>query len=379
MFSLERKIHSQKIPHLEKISGIVGNVFNILAKENIAIKGGFAKIILGEILKSEGIIKENLALGFKGKTDLDLLITSPELKKENLDLMAKKIGNLKEKFSKLDINLDEEDVELKEGDLKDIKFITKFLESRDLTINEVIFLPGLRTLFFTDKCLRDTTNAVGILAANKPETTKRDCGRLSASFYGMTRLIRFLVEKKVKSIYLPNWWVRSNKQESDESKRGILEAYNLILIERYKDNESLQYRFMKIMNGLSITNLKDFEKFKKQQEMLFEISRGKKFLLKERSFKEAQEESLSEKEKREKIESEAIKKKKTCSHGKKIKFICNHCAWRCVIMKCLSCNLIEIIPQGKSTPFPLDDLFCNKNFINADVYWDKNGFFQVTF
>jgi hypothetical protein len=248
-----------------------------------------------------------------------------------------------------------------------------------LTINEVIFIPKLQTLFFTDKCLRDTINAVGILTAYNPKTLRRDCGRIIASSWGMARLIRFLTERKVKSIYLPNWWVVSNKEEAEKRGQGVLGTYSLILIERYKDNESFQWRLMKILKGLSITNLKKFDTFKKEQEMRFEALRGKKFILKKRSFKQVQEELILEEEKRKKMEMEMEKKKKSCSHGKKIKFICHHCPWHCAIIKCINCGEVEIIPKGKSTPFPLDDLFCNKNFIKADVYWDKNGFFQAPF
>jgi len=373
MFSLERKIHTLKIPFSKGLTGIVREVLEILAKEDLTIKGGFAKIILGEILKSEGKIKKNLALGYEGKTDLDLLITISGSIKENIDRIAEKMWKLKEKFFNLGVNLDEKDVEVIEGNLKDIKFIKQFLESRDLTINEVIFIPKFETLFFTDKCLRDTVNAVGILAANKPETLWRDYGRIIASPYGMVRLIKFLTEKKVNFIYLPNWWVLSNKQEAEKMRRGIFGAYGLILMERYKDNESLQFHFMKILNSLLITNLKKFETFKKEQEIFFETSRGEEFLLEKKSFKEILEEKLL-KEKRKENENE-LKKKEACPHKNKIKFICEHCYWRCAITRCKDCGWLEIIPKEKLSSCPTDELFCNKNFIKADVYWDKNGFF----
>lgn len=375
MFSLERKIYTLKIPFLKTLSGVVRNIFEILAKENIAVKGGFAKIILGEVLKSQGKIKKNLALGYKSETDLDLLITFSGSRKDNIEKISKKIYNLKEKFSKLGINLDEADVEALKGNLNDIEFIREFLESRDLTINEVIFIPSSETLFFTDKCLRDTINAVGILAANKVGTLKRDCGRIIASPYGIVRLIRFLIEKKVNSIYLPNWWVRSNKDEAERLGKPTLEAYGLILIERYKNKESLQLRFMKTLNDLSITNLKNFNTFKKEQELMFEAWRKKKFTLKKRSFREIQKELFQEELRRKRIERQAEKKRKLCPHKKKIKFICEYCPWQCAIIKCLDCGLVEVIPKGKSTPFPIDSLFCNKNFIEGNVYWDKLGFF----
>lgn len=375
MFSLGRKIYTFKIPFLKSLNGIIREVFEILKEENITIKGGFAKILLGEILKSKGKIKENLAFGYEGKTDLDLLLAISAFRMERIEKIAEKISNLKEKFLKMEVNLDEKDVEIIEGNLRDIKFIRKFLESRDLTINELIFIPKFETLFLTDKCLRDTINAVGILAANKPETIWRDCGRIIASPYGIVRLIKFLTEKKVNFIYLPNWWVLSNKREAEKMKRGILGAYGLILMEKYEDNEVLQLRFMKILNNLSITNLKRFETFKKEQEMLYEASRGEEFFSEKKSFKEIQEEKLLEEEKRKKRKSESEKKKETCPHKNKRKFICEYCPWRCAIIKCRECGGLEIIPKEKSSPYPIDELFCNKNFIEADVYWDKNGFF----
>lgn len=276
---------------------------------------------------------------------------------------------------KLGVNLDEKDVEVIKGDLNDIKFIRKFLQSRDITINEVIFVPSLETLFFTDKCLRDTQNATGILSANHVGTLRRDFGRIIASPRGMTRLIRFLTEGKIKSIYLPNWWVVLNKEEAERSKQGVLRAYGLVLTERYKDEKSLQMRFMKILNELAITNLKNFDTFKKEQEILFELSREEKFLLEKKSFKEIQEGILSGKGEREKIKIELKKKRESCRHKDKTKIICGHCAWRCAITKCSDCDWVEIIPSGEKAPYLIDDIFCNSNYLKADVYWDKNGFF----
>lgn len=377
MLSLNRKIYTLKVPFLKSLDGTVREVFEVLKEENMAIKGGFAKIILGEILKSEGKIKENLAFGYEGKTDLDLLFAAPDFKKEKINEIAKKVNNLKEKFLKLGVNLDEKDVEIMKGDLKDINFIKTFLESRDLTINELIFIPRIETLFFTDKCLRDTINAVGILAANKPGTIWRDCGRLMASPYGMVRLIKFLTEKKVNFIYLPNWWVLSNKREAEKMKRGIFGAYGLFLIEKYKKNEVLKFRFMKILRDLSITKLKKIETFEEEQKLLFEVSRKKEFIPEEKSFQEIHETKLKDEEERKKKEIELKKRQEFCSHGMKAKFICDHCHWNCAIIKCRKCGFVEIIPKGKKIPWPIDELFCNENFIEADVYWDKNGFFPT--
>jgi hypothetical protein len=374
---LRRKINSIKIPSLKNLSGLVGKVIEILAKEEIIVKGGFAKIILGELLKAEGKIENNLALGYKSETDLDLVITFSGSKKKNIDIITTKVKDLKEKFMKLGVDLDEKDIEMKRGNLKDSKYISKFLQSRDLTINEVIFIPSQETLFFTDKCLRDTINSAGILAANHPGTLRRDCGRIIASPRGMVRLIRFLIEKKVTSIYMPYWWVRSNKEEAERMQQGVLGAYGLALIDRYKRNEVLQLRLMNILNNLNITNLKNFETFKKEQEILFEGSRGEKFVLKKRSFEDIQEDITSGKERRELSRKKLKEKRKKCSHERKKQFFCENCYWHCKIIKCLDCDAVAITPKGQSKPFLIDDLFCNKNLIRADVYWDKNGFFQT--
>ena len=81
----------------------------------------------------------------------------------------------------------------------------------------------------------------------------------------------------MKSIYLPNWGIQAIKEEVESKKEAILGAYGLILIERYKESEFLEQSLMKNLNSLSITNLKKFESFKKEQELLFELSRKEKF------------------------------------------------------------------------------------------------------
>jgi hypothetical protein len=375
MPSLRRKIYTLKTTFFKNLSGTVKEVIEVLMEENVAIKGGFAKIILGEILRNKGKIKENLALGPESETDLDLLITFSGSRKDSIDITAERTDILSKKLSNLGINLDNKDLEMMKGNLDDIKFIRKFLQNRDLTINEVIFIPKQETLFLTDKCLRDTISGVGILSANKVGTLRRDCGRIIASPHGMVRLIRFLVEKKVNSIYLPYWWILSNKEEAEKMEKGILGAYGLILLDRYKNNEIFQLRFMKTLNSMSITNLKKFDTFKKEQEILFEVSRGEEFKFKQKSFREIQNELLQEKERRKETKNELKNKRETCSHKNKRKFICEHCLSYCTILKCPDCDWVKVSPKGKPEPASLDDLFCNRNFIQANVYWDKNGFF----
>jgi len=204
---------------------------------------------------------------------------------------------------------------------------------------------------------------------------RRDCGRIIASPRGMARLIRFLVEGKARSIYLPRWWVESNKEEAERLEKGILGTYGLLLVERYKENEFLQSKFMKILNDLSITNLKKFETFKKEQILLFEAGSGEKFEIKKRTFKEVQEEMLKKEEMKKTQRKEEKEKREKCLHKEKKIFTCFHCNWKCEIAKCPNCNWVEITPKGSSKPFPLDEIFCNKNFIQANVYWDKDGFF----
>lgn len=373
---LGRRIYTLDCSFLRELPGEIGRVIEILSKENVGVMGGFAKILLGEILIAQGKIKENLALGYKSEVDLDLVMPFSGSRRKSIDKISEKIKILQEKLSAIGVNVDEEDVRLFKGNFRDRKSLKRFLESFDLTMNELIFIPSQLALFLTDKCLRDTINGVGILSANHPGTLRRDYGRIIASPRGMARLIRFLVEGKVRSIYLPRWWIESNKEEAKRLRKGVLGTYGLLLIERYKENEFLQAKFMKILNDLSITNLRNFDLFKKEQLSLFEAERGEKFEVKKRTFKEIQEEMLKKEEAREIQRKEAKKEREGCSHKEKKVFTCDFCNWRCKIEKCLNCDWCKITPKGSSEPFPLDSIFCNKNFIKANVYWDKNGFFS---
>jgi len=345
------------------------------AKEKMGVMGGIAKILLGEILKAQGKIRENLALGYKSEVDLDLVMPFSGSRRQSIDRMVEKIKELQNRLADIGVDVDEEDVKLFKGNFEEMKSLRKFLENFDLTINELVFIPSQLTLFLTDKCFRDTINGVGILSANHPGTLRRDCGRIVASPRGMARLIRFLVEGKVKSIYLPRWWVESNKEEAERLEKGVLGTYGLLLTERYKNNEFLQMKFMKILNDLSITNLKKFETFKKEQLLIFEIERDEKFEIKKRTFKEVQEEMLEKEEAKETQRKEKKGKREECFHKEKKVFTCDFCNWRCKVEKCLNCDWSQITPKGNLKPFPLDLIFCNKNFIKANVYWDKNGFF----
>jgi hypothetical protein len=132
---------------------------------------------------------------------------------------------------------------------------------------------------------------------------------------------------------------------------------------------------MKILRDLSITNLKTIEAFEAEQTLLFRASRKKEFVPEKKTFREIQEAKLREEEKRKRREIELKRKQERCTHKIKIKFLCDYCHWSCAIIKCQKCGFVEIIPKGKTKPWPIDELFCNKNFIKADVYWDKNGFF----
>ncbi|MGQ9507714.1 MAG: hypothetical protein ACUVTB_07685 [Candidatus Bathycorpusculaceae bacterium] len=377
MLTLRRRIYTLDCSFLKEFPGKIGKVIEILAKENVGIMGGFAKILLGEILKSQGRIMENLALGYKSEVDLDLVTPFLGPKRENIDKISKRIKELQKKLLGIGVDVDEEDVKLFEGNFEDRESLRKFLESFDLTMNELVFIPSQLTLFLTNKCFRDTISGVGILSANHPGTLRRDCGRIIASPRGMARLIRFLVEEKVKSIYLPHWWVESNKEEAERLGKGVLGTYGLLLAERYKDNEILQTKFMKILNDLSITNLKKFETFKKEQLLLFEAERGEKFEIKKRTFKEVQEEMLEKEELKEIQKKEEKEKREECSHREKKVFTCHYCHWECKIEKCLNCDRSQITPKGWLKPAPLDAIFCNRNLIKANVYWDKNGFFPI--
>ncbi len=383
LIPLKRKISRIEIDEKEMMKLLPKKIIKVLEvlapTKNIIIKGGFAKAILGQILKNEKKIKKNRAIenAWEKPLDIDLILTFTGTKKKNLTLLNEKVIELKEKLKKTGFELSSRDIELIKGGLNNERTIRKILETREMTINEVILVPEEKQwfLYHTDKAHRDTINSVAMLTVNNPPTVRYDYGRLITSPYGTIRLIRFFIEEKVETIYLPRWWIERNNKEAEKASRPKLASYGLILVERYAEFPKLQTKLMKILNEFELTNANNFDEYKKEQEILFQKYSGKKFkLIKETSFEQLQR-ALSKKQEQQMSRRRERKELRTaCSHFVE-SFICSHCDQACTIKYCVKCSKIEITPKKEKKPLHIYELFCNKRFITADPYWDKQGFF----
>ena len=373
---LRRKVYEHEIKVYE-MPVEIQEVMKLLDNESyLAVKGGYAKMVLGEILKQQGKNPEAVAHPKGTYLDLDIVLTFVGTKRKNLDVLDERVAALTEKLSGIDIELNPADVETIKGNLDNQKTIVRFLESRDLTINEVIAVPkknGSWTLYYTDKCYRDTLNGSGIIGANGSSVARIDAGRWIAGPYGITRLLRFLIEGKVNKIYLPQWWIDLNNKEAKKMNRENLGSYGMILCRRYEDNPHLQKKMMFYLNKLGITDIKNFKKYMEEQELFFQLHTNEKFSFSDdRPFIDIQKHLEKKDAERMQSYQERKKVRESCVHKTKT-FVCEHCAKKCIIKKCAYCTMFEVTHQNEI--IPPNNLLCNHNFRTASVHWDKNGFF----
>lgn len=364
----------------DKIKG----VFKLLGEEQyFGVKGGYSKILFGELLRQKRAGKEifnNRALGGDGvSVDLDIVINYIGSLKNALPKLVERVDDLTEKLQEIGIHLNGADVEPREGNVADKKFLRNFLSSRDLTMNEIIAVPiatGDWKLCFTDLCYRDTVNGAGILSPNGKGTLRWDYGRLVPTPSGITRLIRFLTEGKVKSIYLPQWWIERNNQEAERIGKEKLGTYGLILCQRYLNKPSLQTKLMRTLRKLELTDIPNFQDYLREQETFFQLwNKNGTFQFNEkRTFKEVQE-HLKDKQKKGKTGLEQRQSQQEHCMHQNIKVIkCNYCGKHCTIKVCEDCKLMNAFMGKSIKPVKLLNLLCNRNLINGTVYWDKQGF-----
>ncbi|MCP6717930.1 MAG: hypothetical protein KJI70_00065 [Patescibacteria group bacterium] len=385
LLPLKRKISRIEIDKKESLSLFPKKIIKVLEvlsqEKNMIIKGGFAKAILGQILKNEGKIKKNMALENEKDElpDIDLILTFTGTKNKSLPALTQKTKQLTEKLKTIEFELNNRDIELIKGTPENERMIRRILESRDITINEIVLVPkekgGYWVLYHTDKALRDTISAVGVITLNSPNNRYFDYGRIRASFYGLTRLIRFLTEGKVKYIYLPSWWIERTKKKAKEENKLNLGLYGTILAQKYKNSLKLQKRFMTILNDLGLTSIKNFKDYEKEQSQWFESKIGKKFEVdKTTAFEEVQKQYAEKKERYMGVKQRRKQLQTSCSHFIE-SFKCIYCPENCKIKYCSKCKKLEVTPKKSEKPVGLYQLPCNKSFVNSDFYWKKDAFY----
>ncbi len=375
---LRRKVYTHQIESGE-IPEEVREALELLGGEShLGIKGGHAKTVMEEILRQQGKNPKSRSRPSGIGMDLDIVLTFVGTRKKSIDMLDERVRELTEKLLETGIELNPADVETLKGNLSSEKILQRFLESRDVTINESILVPkqGEWCLFYTDKCFRDTLNGIGILAANGSGTTRIDAGRKIAGPLGIVRLLRFLIEGKVNRIYLPQWWIDLNNKEAKRMHRESLGGYGPILGRRYRGKPVLEEKMMLYLNKLGLTDIRNFERYMEEQEIFFQFHTGNKFSFNDkRSFREIQEHFMRKEEERTTSYQERKTARDICSHETVSTFVCGYCPRKCLIKKCADCTAFEVIPENSPIPVSPAELLCSHNFKTASVYWDEQGFF----
>ena len=375
---LRRKVFRHEVEPGE-IPGEIREVLELLSDEPYSgVKGGYAKMVLENVLREQGKNPKGRSHPNGTDLDLDIVLTFVGTRKKSIDMLDKRVDGLIEKLSGISVKLNPADIETLKGSFGNEKTIQKFLESRDVTINETILIPsqGKWTLHYTDKCFRDTLDGTGILSVNGSGTTRIAAGRQIAGPYGIVRLLHFLIEKKVDKVYLPQWWIDLNNKEAKIIHKEVLGGYGPILGRRYRGKPALEERMMLYLNKLGLTDIRNFEKYMEEQELFFQFHTGNKFSFNdERSLKEVQEHLVKKEEEKTISYQERKAARDTCSHETISTFVCGHCPRKCIIKKCDNCTAFEIVPGNSSVPVLSAELLCSHNFRTASVYWDEEGFF----
>lgn len=371
------KIEALRMPeNVKKVFVLLGN------EKNIGVKGGHAKLLLQVLLRQYGEIRGSRncrAQGYDGVPfDLDIILACKNMSDEALaEIQEQRVNPLIEKLQGT-IGLKGKNIEARQENITDDKFINDYLQRQDMTINEIIAIStgnGSWKLCFTDKCRRDTINGAGILSANSKNTVRWHNGVMITSQKGTTRLIQSLVESKVESIYLPQWWIDKNREEALRLHKENLGYYGFLLCQRYLKNPILQRKLMTILKNLKITDISDFAEFYNEQSNAAKLFNSDFHYNPDMTFLENQQYIKKQKEERKVSRKKLREQKKECEHKQVETTICEGCQWKCKIWKCQECNSTKIKP-GHSEFFVknFSELLCNKNFVSGNWYWNKPGF-----
>lgn len=378
----ERKIFKAVID-INELPEPIGKVLKILSDEKqLVVKGGFAKAIFEWCLLRNGEKPRTNALRslLNNNTDLDIVFIFFD--KEDRDMLTEKFDAVQAKLAAGGVELLGSDVEIirNKRHLNDDGFAEKIFSTRDLTINEVVVISSHEkdkwTLYCTDVCYRDTLNGVGVLSGNTKSTVWYSAGRMVPTNHGLFRLLKFLIDGKVKKIYLPQWWVDINISEAQRQGHNNLGAYGLLLAQKYADKPELAQKMMSYFNSLRIEESSDFKEYMHDQENSFQNSSNMSFDFNpDRPFKDVLQHYRDKEDKRVQKQHARRINREECDHYMEM-IECDKCKMNCKIEECIKCKLIKTTPSGWDKP--IDDfkrLLCNYNWKYAKVYWDKEGFF----
>ncbi len=375
---ISRELYSATIGLEEMPKNIRNQLIRVTPRDNAIFHGGIAKALFGLFLIMERIIKKSVPLDvlLEGRTLPDIVMFYSGEKNIN-DLEARYM-DLKDRFAGVGIELNPSDVDAAQGSIDNKKSVEQYLLKSDLTINEVLAIPDTSgyTIVYTDKCKRDTIRNVGILSGGGVGTYRIDCGRMIGSNAGITRLFKFLVEEKVEQIYLPHWWLELNALEAKRLGQETLGGFALVLLEKYRNDKKLQQKIMKMLVGLNVTDIVDYNRYLEEQKLLFEHRNNKKFVFEsQRSFRQIQEAKAEKDRTRVQSRNDRDKARKECKH-EMTEFECTSCKEKCRITRCTKCTQFRVYLNGNSRPIQKNDmLLCNENWQTSFFDWDRRSFY----
>ncbi|MFH0987500.1 MAG: hypothetical protein V1841_01225 [Patescibacteria group bacterium] len=350
-------------------------------ERSLIVKGGLARLALLETLVRQGkkINPERLSIERKIE-DLDLILTYTDTLPKSKDYLIGRAEEIQKTLKGLVLPLMGRDIEpakAKQGRI-DGETIERILDTRDLTINEVILVPlaGEWWLYYTQRCWRDSICGVGMLNANDSKTIRRDPSRIVPSNRGFYRLFKFWVEGKVEMIWLPDWQIAVHLAEmlKRQEKRDLplganLGRYALVIANKYKDADiKIKSRWMTVLRKFGFTDLGDWDTWVQEQSIMDQIRYGDDFEFEsDLSFAEIIDRMIKERTQREEARRQRRIERDHCQHVFET-IVCQDCNLdtQCEIQKCQKCTQYTVtIPE-------LAELPCNDVFItgrwSADEY-----------
>ncbi len=341
---------------------------SLAPEQEMVIKGGLARLCCIEALAfaNDGFPDQERQAIERRINDVDIIIFHKGTLPKSKDFLV-------EKFLRIRQNLDAQGIELKSEDAEPVKgeigeyALRKILCDADLTINESILAPsgGRWVLWTTKECLRDLREGVGFLNA-KPAHFRYERGRFMPSNLGWMRLVKFLAEGKISSIYMPRWWREAHfasmkqKMEAGDLPWGAsLGLYSLSLMEKKAGGKpELQSNIMKILNALRFTDIINPDEYIAKQKEGF-AAKGQLFELKKFAFEEIIDRAVEKKSQVFDRRHDRNVIKNSCEHFWE-QYVCDGCARHCALKLCTQCPAVETM-----------DLPCND--IIARAAWPEDA------
>ena len=352
--------YTEEIIDVSVLPETVRKILALLKDENLVVKGGLTRFVFLKKILSEDGVPEKIRLWLKERArieeninDLDIVLFHWKTLKQSKEVLLGEEKKIKEKIIPF---LNEREVLFRGQDIEPVKWskdrratIQKILGTRDLTINEVILKPEKDGwhICYTPRCKTDLIRGIGALTGNNSRTIRYDRGRIIPGNYGFLRLLKFLVEKKVHKVWLPDWMVKAHLVEVERiQKKEVIPLgmpmgnYGLLLVHQYSQAPAeIKRRWIKVLNKLGFTDLESFELFAQEQALLRGMNGG--FFFQDLSFSESIDKMIELRNDQQTRRQVRREEREKCNHNFE-ETVCKGCRCRCNIKKCPKCDHIEL-------------------------------------